>query len=140
MTEFIDDGRAGWLYRGIKMLDIGYTGFLYFLIGAGLMVGINMAIPNPDPNIKTGPLVGEILGLALILPIVSYITRNIVQAIGSPFNKVMGLRHNRLYETATGGVILSFALITTYTALVERVALLQKRLNAYKQSKKVNKN
>ena len=137
MTEFVDDGRAGWLYRGVKTLDIVYTGFLYFIIGAALMVAINMGMSSPDPNIKTGPLVGEIIGLVLILPIVSYITRNIVQAIGSPFNKVMGLRHNRLYETATGGVILSFTLITTYTALVGRVALLQKRINAYKTSKQI---
>jgi len=133
MTEFLDDNHAGLLYRGVKVLDIGYTGLLYFTIGAGIMMGLNMAIPGPKTTVSTGQLIGEILGLSMILPLVSYITRNLVQAIGSPFNGVAGLRHNRLYEVATGGVILTFALILTFTALVERVTLLQTRVSAMKQ-------
>jgi hypothetical protein len=90
------------IIRGIKIVDIGYVTILYG--GLGLLSAAAMEKifgkfdKTVDEHKSTIRIVGEVMGLLWVIGVVSYIAKNIVEAMPFPLDGVYGFRHELVKE------------------------------------------
>jgi hypothetical protein len=101
-------------FRTVKMFDIAYISTLYFLAAFAiakrlddLFIKIFGEIDNKNPPSQI-IIILEVITQISITSIISYLARNIIQLLPSPFHDVYGLDHLRVKEVAGG------AILTTY--------------------------
>jgi hypothetical protein len=94
--------------RFIKMLDIGYVTVIYFL--AAILVGkllnyiFGIYDPEADANKSSYKIGLELCLLIWLMGISTYIVRNIVGEIPSPFDNLYGFQHRRVKELGSATV------------------------------------
>jgi hypothetical protein len=119
-------------FRFIKVLDIGYITVLYFIIGVlftrvfDYLFGKYDKLTDKNKHIIYIGL--ELIVMIWVIGIATYIVRNIVEIIPSPFDGINGLVHKNIKELCGAGV---FSLIVMSTAYHFRDKLddFNKRLN-----------
>ena len=102
-------------FRLVKIMDIGYTGGIYFIV-ALIYVYIlkkvfgkyDAVAQEKDKKKSVYRNGGESFFMMWFFAIVTYITTNLVELIPSPFNNLYGFQHLKLKQL-TGGP--AFALI-----------------------------
>jgi len=94
--------------RFIKMLDIGYITVIYFLaaILVGKLLNYIFGIYNPESDTnKSSYKIGlELCLLIWLMGISTYIVRNIVGEIPSPFDNLYDFQHKRVKELGSATV------------------------------------
>lgn len=111
-------------FLAVKLLDIGYVAFLYFMFGIVFAKGFDLLYGNFDKlkykKVPKWKLFLEILLHVFAIGVVAYILRNIIELIPYPLDGVAGFRHSRLKELE-GGHILTIVLILFQKNLEEKV-------------------
>lgn len=111
-------------FLGVKLLDIGYVTFLYFMFGLAFAKGFDLLYGkfNKDryKTFSKWKLFLEILLHVFAIGVVAYILRNVVELIPFPLDGVAGFRHSLLKELE-GGHILTIVLILFQKNLEEKV-------------------
>jgi len=94
--------------RSLKIVDIGYITLIYFSIGmilAKLFDMYNGEFDEKKEKKKSMLRYGlEIVGIMWMIGIVSYIVRNLVELIPSPFNDISGFDHMKVKELKSAAV------------------------------------
>jgi hypothetical protein len=111
-------------FLAIKLLDIGYVTFLYFMFGLVFAKGFDLLYGDFDKQkYKNQPkwkLFLEIILHVFTIGVTAYILRNLIELIPFPLDGVAGFRHSRLKELE-GGHILTVVLILFQKNLEEKV-------------------
>jgi hypothetical protein len=111
-------------FLGVKLLDIGYVTFLFFMFGLVFAKGFDLLYGkfNKDKYKKEAKwkLFLEILLHVFAIGVVAYILRNVVELIPFPFDGVAGFRHSMLKELE-GGHVMTIVLILFQKNLEEKV-------------------
>ena len=119
------------LFRIVKMLDMGYIVFIYFILGIALAKLSDIVFGTYDEKEEKKKsivrLAAEIMLMIWINLIIFYVARNVVQMIPSPFHKVAGFDHFRLKELS-GSAILGATYIYFQTNLKSKIYDLHNRL------------
>lgn len=96
------------IIRSIKMLDIGYITILYFIFAVLVGKIFNYIFGKYDPekdknksNVKIGI---ELCGIIWLIGVSTYIVRNIVELIPSPFENLYDFHHRRVKELGSAAV------------------------------------
>ena len=93
------------IIRFIKILDIAYIIFIYFvfsIIIAFFFIKIGGRYDVEKDKVKTLPRLSlEIILMIWAAAVTGYILRNIVERIPSPFDNIQGYSHSRLKETSS---------------------------------------
>lgn len=126
--------RTGLLFRIVKAIDIFYVGILFFLVAGSMSFLLDRAYPAIRDGSTTGRLVGEMVGMAMLMPVIAYVARNVVYYLPSPFHGFAGLDHYRLRELG-GSVIVAFSLFTFQSRLRQRVSEVQRRMNIGREAR-----
>ena len=119
------------LFRIVKLFDMGYIVFIYFILGialaklADIVFGVYDEKKEKEKSIVQ--LAGEIMLMIWINLIIFYVARNFVQMIPSPFHRVAGFDHYRLKELG-GSAILGATYIYFQTNLKSKIYDLHHRL------------
>ncbi len=91
-------------FRVVKILDIGYISAIYYVTALYLSILIDGLYGEFDraaaDKKSTARLVAEVVGQIWVITTISYIMRNVVEYIPSPFHGVAGHNHYRLKELA----------------------------------------
>ena len=100
MSNFIEKIRVP--FRFIKILDIGYTTFIYFFLALIIAILLDKIYGEYDEKKeeKKSILIRtlELFSMIWLNGIIIYFARNIVELIPSPFNNMYGVEHSRLRE------------------------------------------
>jgi uncharacterized membrane protein len=111
-------------FLGVKLFDIGYVTFLFFIFGLIFAKGFDLLYGkfNKDKykNEPKWKLLLEIIVHVFAIGVVAYILRNIVELIPFPFEGVAGFRHSMLKELE-GGHVMTIVLILFQKNLEEKV-------------------
>ena len=111
-------------FLGVKLVDIGYVTFLFFMFGLVFAKGFDLLYGkfNKDKYKKepTWKLLVEILLHVFAIGVVAYILRNVVELIPFPLEGVAGFRHSMLKELE-GGHVMTIVLILFQKNLEEKV-------------------
>jgi hypothetical protein len=111
-------------FLGVKLFDIGYVTFLFFIFGLGFAKGFDFLYGkfNKDKYKKESKwiLFLEIIIHIFAIGVVAYILRNVIELIPFPLDGVAGFRHSMLKEL-DGGHILTVVLILFQKNLEEKV-------------------
>ena len=111
-------------FLGVKLLDIGYVTFLFFMFGLVFAKGFDLLYGkfNKDKykNTPKWKLFLEIILHVFAIGVVAYILRNVVELIPFPLEGVAGFKHSMLKELE-GGHILTVVLILFQKNLEEKV-------------------
>ena len=104
--------------RFVKMLDIGYTSIiaiifalLFAFFSDKLFGKYNKEEKNKEKEIDPyfyPKLLGKLILVAFYSGMLTYLLRNVVGIIPSPFNGICGFEHTRLKELNTMPVIIFF--------------------------------
>lgn len=106
------------LFRLVKVSDIAYIAVLYFIVGYNAGTLINYVFTSIFGNYERKPnyiLLMEVLLQIIVIGIFSYIGRNIVQLIPSPFSKINDFDHNRVKELTSGSFLTTFMVMFQYS-------------------------
>lgn len=100
--------------RVMKMIDIGYIAAIYFVLAYVIAIAIDMMLGPFDKaknDKKSGARVfGELVGQCWLFGVLTYIARNFVELIPSPFDGVMGFNHRAVKELG-GAAVFSMILL-----------------------------
>jgi hypothetical protein len=111
-------------FVGVKLLDIGYVTFLFFIFGLVFAKGFDLLYGKFNKDIykkeTKWKLFVEILIHVFAIGVVAYILRNVVEMIPFPLDGVAGFRHSMLKELE-GGHIMTIVLILFQKNLEEKV-------------------
>jgi hypothetical protein len=111
-------------FLGVKLLDIGYVTFLFFIFGLVFAKGFDLLYGKFNKDIykkeTKWKLFVEILIHVFAIGVVAYILRNVVEMIPFPLDGVAGFRHSMLKELE-GGHIMTIVLILFQKNLEEKV-------------------
>jgi hypothetical protein len=105
-------------FRTVKIFDIGYVTIIYFIIGIiysrlfDKYFGIYDPKEDAQKNFVQVSL--EIIGIIWLIGASTYIVRNIVELIPSPFDGLGGFVHNKLKEIGGAGVFTLIVMGYTY--------------------------
>ena len=121
------------IIRNIKILDIGLLGVYYF-IGSVIFVTLfnNMfrkifkSKKQELKNISTATLIFQTCIQSSVILIASFYLRHFIRAIPYPLEGICDYKHSMTKEI-NGGIMLSFAMITTFSDFKERAVELAKR-------------
>jgi len=111
-------------FRFVKILDIGYTTFIYFLLALIISVLLDKIYGDYDEkeeekkSILTRSL--ELVSMIWINGIIIYFARNIVQLIPSPFDNMYKFEHSRLKEL-NDAYVFDFVLLYNQENLIKRM-------------------
>ena len=90
------------LFRSIKIFDIGFVTVIYFLVGITLAKLFDSLYGTFDENkeSKKSKLIQtiELMLMMWIYGVIIYFVRNIVEIIPSPLNGIGGFKHIKLKE------------------------------------------
>lgn len=96
------------LFRSIKIFDIGFVTVIYFILGISLAKLFDSLYGKFDENKESKKskliLTIELMLMMWMYGIVIYVVRNIVEIIPSPFNEIGGFQHHRLKELKSAPV------------------------------------
>ena len=122
MSKFIEKLRVP--FRLIKILDIGYTTLIYFLLALIIAVLLDKIYGEYDEKEeeKKSILIRtlELFSMIWLNGIIIYFARNIVEMIPSPFNNIYGFQHNRLKEL-NDAYVFDFVLLYNQENLIKRM-------------------
>ena len=111
-------------FRLIKILDIGYTAFIYFLLALIISVVLDKIYGEYNEKEEEKKSVFkktiELFSIIWINGIIIYFARNIVGLIPSPFNNIYGFEHSRLKEL-NDAYVFDFVLLYNQTNLIKRM-------------------
>jgi hypothetical protein len=111
-------------FRLVKIADIGYITILYFLIAfissviLCLLFNLYIKFVGKTKNITIIML--ELIILIWIVGALTYIVKNIVEIIPSPFEGIQGLKHKKVKELGSAGVY-GVILISLSYVITERL-------------------
>lgn len=95
-------------FRTVKIFDIGYITILYFIIGLIVSRLFDKVLgefnQKKDDEKHIAQVTVELLGMIWMVGATTYIVRNLVELIPSPFDGLAGLVHKRVKEIASAGV------------------------------------
>ena len=121
-------------FRLIKILDIGYTTFIYFMLAIIIASVMDILYGTYDENVEKQKSVTrktlDLVGIIWLNGVIIYLIRNIAGLIPSPFNGLYGFQHSRLKELDSAYVF-SFVLIYNQSNLVKRMELLFQAIKAF---------
>ena len=119
------------LFRIVKILDMGYIVFIYFILGIALAklsdIIFGMYDEKEEKKKSIIQLGAEIMLMIWTNIIIFYVARNVVQLIPSPFHGVAGFDHFRLKELG-GSAILGATYVYFQTNLKSKISDLHNRL------------
>ena len=122
------------MFRLIKILDMGYTTFIYFILAIFIAVLIDHLYGPYDEKAEKKKTVErkslDLVGMIWLNGIVIYFIRNIITLIPSPFNGFYGYQHHRLKELSSAYVF-DFVLIYNQPNLVKRMEIVFNAIKAY---------
>lgn len=111
-------------FRIVKILDIGYTTFIYFILALVISVLLDKIYGEYDEKKEEKKTIFiksiELLSMIWINGIIIYFARNIVELIPSPFNNMYGFEHSRLKELQDAYVF-DFVLLYNQENLIKRM-------------------
>jgi hypothetical protein len=121
-------------FRVVKILDIGYTTFIYFMLAIIIASVMDILYGTYDENVEKQKSVIrktlDLVGIIWLNGVIIYIIRNIAGLIPSPFNGLYGFQHSRLKELDSAYVF-SFVLIYNQPNLVKRMEILFRTIKAF---------
>ena len=121
-------------FRLIKILDIGYTTFIYFMLAIIIASVMDILYGTYDENVEKQKSVTrkilDLVGIIWLNGVIIYLIRNIAGLIPSPFNGLYGFQHSRLKELDSAYVF-SFVLIYNQSNLVKRMERLFQAIKAF---------
>lgn len=121
-------------FRFVKILDIGYTTLIYFMLAIVIASLMDILYGKYDENKeKQKSLLRktlDLVGMIWLNGIIIYFIRNIVALIPSPFNGLFGFQHSRLKELDSAYVF-DFVLIYNQPNLVKRMEILFHSIQAF---------
>jgi len=95
-------------FRFAKIMDIGYVTAIYFIIGLIFSRLFEKLFGKFDPKKEEQKHIvqegAELIGMIWIIGISTYVVRNLVELIPSPFDGVAGLIHKKLKELTGASV------------------------------------
>ena len=122
MSNFIEKLRVP--FRFIKILDIGYTTFIYFFLALIIAILLDKIYGEYDEKKeeKKSILIRtlELFSMIWLNGIIIYFARNIVELIPSPFNNMYGFEHSRLREL-NDAYVFDFVLLYNQENLIKRM-------------------
>jgi tetrahydromethanopterin S-methyltransferase subunit C len=96
------------IIRSIKMLDIGYITVIYFIFAVIIAKIFNYIFgiysPEYDKHKSTIKIGVELCAIIWLIGISTYIVRNIVELIPSPFEDVYDFHHKKVKELSSATV------------------------------------
>ena len=105
-------------FRSVKMADIGYTMAVFFSIGylVGNQVDKFFLKLYGDYKTKTkNRLLLEVLVQVIVIAILSYLGRNLVELVPSPLDGRSGFIHGDLKEIKNGAYLTVFLFMFQYS-------------------------
>ena len=124
-------------FRLIKILDIGYTTIIYFVLAIIIAIILdnlhiikvdeykeNKKMNNNDDKKNNNNMsikqIMNLIGIIWLNGIIIYFARNIIEFIPSPFNNIYGFQHIKLGELKTAFVF-NFILLSYQDVLHSRI-------------------
>jgi len=121
-------------FRFVKILDIGYTTLIYFVLAIVIASLMDILYGKYDTEREKQKSVTrktlDLVGMIWLNGIIIYVVRNIATLIPSPFNGLYGFQHNRLKELDSAYVF-DFVLIYNQPNLVKRMQILFHNIKAF---------
>lgn len=121
-------------FRGIKMLDISYVVTLYAtiaLISASFTEKFFHSTDEEIEELSITELFIQTYMQIILMAIIFYFVRNIVEQIPSPFNKIGNFDHYRLAELKNGSTFMIFYIANTPTLRLKTLKLIEKFNKSY---------
>lgn len=108
----MDDIAKEILIRGIKIIDIGYITFIYFIAAFIIASGLNRLYGPFDQekeNTKSRfRIILELVGMVWLNGILIYIVRNLVPYVPFPLDSYYGFEHGKVKELGTAAIFIYF--------------------------------
>jgi hypothetical protein len=121
-------------FRIVKILDIGYTTLIYFMMAIFIASLMDILYGAYDENKeKKKSVIRKTVDLASMIwlnGVIIYFIRNVVELIPSPFDGLYGFKHGRLKELDSAYVF-EFVLIYNQPNLVKRMRVLFHNIKAF---------
>lgn len=121
-------------FRFVKILDIGFTTFLYFMLAIIIASLMDILYGKYDEKKEKQKSVTrktlDLVGMIWLNGVIIYFIRNIAALIPSPFDGLYGFQHSRLKELDSAYVF-DFVLIYNQPNLIKRMELLFVNIKAF---------
>jgi len=118
-------------FRFVKILDIGYITVIYFIIAMFVSRLFEIIFAQYDKYINKSEhyifIIIEIIIMMWLVGVSTYIVRNLVELIPSPFDGVSGLVHKKVKELGGAGVY-TFVIMSFTSCIKDRVTELDNKL------------
>ena len=119
------------IIRTIKIIDIGYITFIYFILAFFISVNLDNLYGKFDKKNEdtknTVLILLEIIAQIWFLGVIIYIFRNIVELIPYPLDGILGFDHKRVKELHTASIF-SVILILFQKQLQEKLQYFYNRI------------
>lgn len=120
-------------FRIVKILDIGYTTLIYFMMGLIIAGIIDILYGKYDEKAEKKKSLTrktlDLVGMIWLNGVIIYFIRNVAELIPSPFDGLYGFQHNRLKELDSAYVF-DFVLIYNQPNLIKRMDILLEYIKA----------